>query len=198
VVAAVVAAGVWLVSRPKSGAPAAVRTTNPAAAPPPASSVTPAPVAAPALDGTYRFDYTDMDDSMWWGFRSVCTPTGCTATGIILDPYDHRLAASDKKSISRTPIRPVLHWIGDRWDGGYQSDFACSLRADPTDPGIIQLQHRQSLVPEPDGSYRVTDSSTVVSGECRDPVARDATVTYVATRYGPPPLGVVPDPPMPR
>ncbi len=70
-------------------------------------AITPAAV----LDGSYRFDFNPMNDTImgspnppsdthpnsnpttvWRAFRSACTPSGCTATETMLDDTNHQVA----------------------------------------------------------------------------------------------------------
>lgn len=112
----------------------------------PSSSPPPVPVAAPTLDGAYRFDLQNKwHDYMWMGFRSACTPTGCAATGTALN-------AQTLQPISAHPDW-TLHWNDWRWeaddgkfwlipqpDGTYQgafnSVFCTATKTAPTPPGL--------------------------------------------------------------
>ena len=80
-------------------APAGVNVADPATVPSAPSPSSPAPPAAgPKLEGTYRVDYDDADQTVngkattgdekketsWWAFRSLCTSTRCVATAAAL------------------------------------------------------------------------------------------------------------------
>jgi serine/threonine protein kinase, bacterial len=149
-------------------------------------------LAAPALDGTYRLDYdrakqtsngvigNDGAQTSWWALRSLCTATGCAATGTKLDNANHKLARTTGNGNTG-----VLHFVDGHWQG------------EPR-PKQIQVQCRQahhkvtstqdqmviwSLAPQADGTLRGVQIQTVHSNDCG---AQGATlrIPVVATRVG--------------
>ena len=91
-------------------------------------------VAAPVpLEGTYRlevqrtkqtFNYTpdpqEPDAVTWWAFRSSCTASSCTATGVLLDDNDH----TQPKSPGGEPV--VLDFRDGRWlSRAEETTFPC-------------------------------------------------------------------------
>jgi serine/threonine protein kinase, bacterial len=204
VAVAVIVALVGACTRPPPPPPATMTVTIATPAPPPA----PRPVVvAPPLDGTYGLEFDDSKARgpiMWYGFRSLCTADGCTATGTVLGPGNREPAQA---SYGEPPYRPVFDWTGGQWQGGYSYINHCAvylpLPTSPMDPwpppdiyGKETRSVAMTLEPQPDGSYRGTDINTVTTNEC----GKQGTVNttrYVATRFGPPPPGVVADPPTP-
>jgi len=173
------------------------------AAPPPALATSQPVVAAPALDGTYRMDDynsketvngqlepTPSDNgSTLMGLRSSCTSAGCVATGTALD----------SKNL-QAPITPainyVLHWINGRWQSDDRTDYQTSCAAVGPNPGMYNETSLEtmSFEPQPDGSYRGTTAWTIQTNEC-GLQGTAYVVPFAAWRTGPPPAGVVADPP---
>jgi hypothetical protein len=207
----IAAAVVIIVIGQNRQAPIATPSTSPSAAvqsqaaQPVAVSPTSTPppvVAAPPLDGTYRVDFETSketlngrlapgdlsnDSSLWYAFRSVCTPAGCIATGTLLDSKNLQAAA--------TPVTNfVLHWINGRWQADDRTDqLVCYTNGD------YQERHRTSIdtmvfVPQPGGRFSGTDTWTIRSNECGDS-GDTRVVPITATRTGAPPVGLVADPP---
>ncbi len=210
----VVAGAAWLAadaSRHRGRGPqpahAAAPTAAPRAVPQPSPTPRPAgaPVAAaPEFDGTYRLDF-DITRSPrgahgvvgarratqtgWWAFRSVCTATGCVATGTRLDDDNHRVA-----SIAGGGQTDVLRFVDGYWDGA-PSEVRAGCR--PPDRAGTSTELEMvvwSLAPRADGTLRGTQTATVRSNECgaRGVVRR---IAIVATRIGDvPPDVTVADP----
>jgi len=159
------------------------------------------PVAAPfPLDGTYRFEvqrtkqtfnYTPdpqtPDVDTWWAFRSSCTPSSCTAAGVLLGDNDHTQA----KSPGGAPV--VLDFRDGRWlSRPEQTTFPCIGPNGVT--GMHDTTQVLSLRPQPQGELAGEMTVTVQSNECaqKGGVLR---APVVATLSGEVPTAVaVPDP----
>jgi hypothetical protein len=161
-----------------------------------------APAAAgPVLDGTYRVDYDLKKQTQngaqtqpsWaflssssWAFRSMCTPTGCVATGTQPDDNDHQVA--------RTPAYPnVLHFVDGHWQGAPVQGQIQQQRCLGANGNVIAGAETEaftwSLEPQPDGTLRGVATETVLTNEC----ANQGTVVqtpFVLTRTGDVPPGV--------
>jgi serine/threonine protein kinase, bacterial len=168
--------------------------SNPAA---PAPSAAPATSGGPALNGTYKLDYDQTTrttngipirhggaDTNWWAFRSMCTTTGCAATGTQLDDATHQVASTTDGGQTDT-----LRFVGGYWQGAPQQE-----RVGCTQPnGQVRATQQEtiawSLAPQADGTLRGTETETVLSNECgaQGAVVR---VPVVATRVGDVPAGV--------
>jgi serine/threonine protein kinase, bacterial len=181
----------------QAGSPA--KTSSSAAAAAPTAST---PAAAPTpLDGTYRievqrakqtFDHTPDPQppnvSTWWAFRSLCTPTACTAAGTQLDDNDHTHPKSPRGGA------PLVMLFGDgQWQSRPETvQFPC---VGPN--GIAQTQTTTqvlSLRPQPQGDLSGEMDVTVQTNECgqRSSVVR---IPALASRSGDvPPAVTVPDP----
>jgi serine/threonine protein kinase, bacterial len=159
------------------------------------------PVAAPVLlVGTYRievqrtkqtFNYTPdpqtPDVNTWWAFRSSCTPSSCTAAGVLLDDNDHTQA----KSPGGEPV--VLDFRDGRWlSRSEQTMFPC---VGPNGvAGMHDTTQVLSLRTQPQGELAGEMTVTVQSNECaqKGGVLR---APAVATLSGELPTAVaVPDP----
>lgn len=163
-----------------------------AALPPtPEPAAEPAATAPPLLDGTYRVDanragqkYNGVPNpqppnvSTWWAVRSSCTPTGCTATGVMLDNDDHH--ATVQTSAGGNQL--VLDFADGSWrsrpetlpfacvgaDGGRDTQTTTQVMSlQPTIPGVL---HGEMVV-------------TVETDECGQRGAQ-LSVPVVATRLG--------------
>ncbi len=183
------------------------RHTTPSAATPPAAT----PPGAAVLDGTYRLDndYTKMTVnsrlspfggkgprlpswSDWYGFRSACTAAGCVASGTKLDRNNLQAPDPNLQEPHPQAINYVLRWVEGAWqsaDRTYQG--VCSNGGGPQTE-IETL----SMEPQPDGTYQGTD--TTVGAECGGTAGDTTVLPFVAWRIGPPPPGVVADPPTGR
>lgn len=165
-------------------------------------AITPAAV----LDGTYRFDFNPMNDTImgspnppsdthpnsnpttvWRAFRSACTPSGCTATETVLDDTNHQVA---KAPLSTHQWR----FTNGRWEE--LSEKSRETREDrrvdddKTVAGDETVSYTVSLEPQPDGSLRGLSVATVVSGECGEEGVVQQ-FPFTATRVGDVPSGVV-------
>lgn len=174
-----------------ASAPATAPTTSPRNVPGPGE----------ALDGSYRFDvnraqqtYNDTPDpqppnvSTWWAFHTYCTPTGCVATGTLLDDGDHqRVSATGGDK----PL--VLDFRDNSWQSRPETVlFACvgpkGTHAKQTTTQVIRLQQAH-------GALRGTMTVAVDSNECAQQGA-GIKIPAVAIRVGDVPPGVeVPTPP---
>ncbi len=213
-VAVLVTAGAtWLTadgSRHRRRGPEPAHAAAQVAAPRPAHqpSTTQRPPAvvsgAPALDGAYRLDFDitrrgrgaprlvgarRVTQTGWWAFRSVCTATGCVATGTRLDDGNHRVA-----SIAGGGQTDVLRFVDGSWDGA-PSEVRAGCRLPGRAGTSTELEMVVwSLAPRADGTLRGTQTATVRSNECgaRGVVQR---ISIVATRIGDvPPNVTVADP----
>ena len=164
-----------------------------------------APTAAgPILDGSYRVDYDLVTQTQngaqtqpsWaflsssrWDFRSMCTPTGCVATGTQSDDNNHQVA--------RAPAYPhVLHFVDGHWQAapvqGQIQQPRCLGANGKVVAGAETEAFTWSLEPQPDGTLPGVATETVLTNEC----AGQGTVvqtTLVLTRTGdvPPDVAVV-------
>ena len=141
-------------------------------------AITPAAV----LDGTYRFDFNPMNDTImgspnppsdthpnsnpttvWRAFRSACTPSGCTATETVLDDTNHQVA---KAPLSTHQWR----FTNGRWEElpekSRETRDDAAVDEDKTVAGDETVLYTVSLEPQPDGSLRGLSTATVVSSEC--------------------------------
>jgi serine/threonine protein kinase, bacterial len=179
----------------------------------------PAPAAA-ALDGTYRLDYNsakttvngapnaapntsnnNRDDTVWWAFRSSCTPTRCVATGTKLDADDHEVASTPAET-------DILHFAGNHWQATTSNRWQDSTprqsqwpyqRCLGTDGKSVIAGKDTELIawtwePQPDGTLRGVLTDTVLTNECGYQGYVIQT-PFVATRTGDvPPDVTVADP----
>jgi serine/threonine-protein kinase len=179
----------------------AVTVADPATVTGAPATSTPAPAAAgPVLDGTYRVDYdwakqtangnpttgdpTTTQTTNWWAFRSLCTATGCVATGSRLADTNHNEAKG---------VAHVLHFADGHWQDTpylHPPEQCRGTSATVTDNSTLSW----SLEPQPDGTLRGVATETVLTNEC----ANQGTVyrtPVVATRAGDvPPSVTVADP----
>jgi hypothetical protein len=186
-------------------------TSQPVAAPP--TSQLPPVSAAPPLDGTYRidkgFDKWTINGrlstssgksprlpswSEWYGFRSACTAAGCVATGTKLDRNNLQAPDPNLEEPDSGAIKYVLRWV----EGAWQNPDGRTYRGVCSNGGGAQTEVEMlSLEPQPDGTYRGTD--TTMGYECGGTPGDTSVIPFVAWRIGPPPpSGVVADPPTGR
>jgi len=161
--------------------------------------------AAPAhvLDGTYRLVYDSTKQTFngapvsqpndsnvtWWAFRSLCTPTGCVATGTGLDPTNPQ--------VPRTPgYMETLHFVGDHWqqtqatpERTQEAHSKCLGVDGKLVAGSQTVTKVMSLEPQSDGALRGTTTSTVLTNECGNQGSVNE-IPFVATRTGDRPPGV--------
>ena len=151
--------------------PPGVATADPATVSmTPMASSPAAAVAGPILDGTYRVDFdeanqtingapTDLttkdNETHWWAFRSVCTTGGCVATGTWLSDNNQRQAVG---------VAIVLRFI----DGHWQNTPFHSAAPCPGKSGSVteNLTDRWSWMPQPDGTLRGAGTQTALTDEC--------------------------------
>jgi serine/threonine-protein kinase len=179
---------------PASSATATAPPSFPAA---PTTSVSRKPVEPPQLNGTYRVEanrshqtYNDISDPQppdvvtWWAFRSTCLPTGCVATGVMLDD-SHQAPAPGTAAMS-------LDFIDDHWQSRPQTlRFPCvnaeGRGSKQTTTQVLSLQSYH-------GSLRGELTISVGTNECgqQGGVIR---VPTVLTRMGDVPADIdIPDP----
>lgn len=157
------------------------------------TSQTPAPrlVAGPMLTGTYRLDFNGEDVSSngkisndtprstkWWAFQSMCTPSGCVATGAELDTANPSEA---------TGTATVLRFANGRWaDNAQILRITCGSEPTPE----VTLESVRTIEPLPDGSLRGADRLTFRSGECGNE-GMWIDYPFIATRTGNVPARVI-------
>jgi len=182
----------------RAASPGIVSTTTAAAAP--TTSTTSQPLVV--LDGDYRLDldrsqqtYNQTPDpqppdvTTWWAFRSSCTPTGCLASGVLLDDDNHQ-------TVSTTAGGHFIVW--DLRDGLWQSrpetlQFQCTgLNGTAGSENATQVM---TLQPQGPSSLKGTMTVTVQTNECGQIGGRIA-FPAIAVRVSDVPPGVkVPSPP---
>ena len=132
-------------------------------------------------------DPQEPDVNTWWAFRSACTPSACTAAGVLLDDNDHTRA----KSTGGEPV--VLDFRDGRWlSRSEETPFPC---IGPNGvAGMHDTTQVLSLRPQPQGEFVGEMTGNVQSNECaqKGGVLR---APAVATRSAEVPTAVtVPDP----
>jgi len=150
-------------------------------------------VLGPALNGTYSrdLDYPDatynkqVDDSPtttrgtdWWAFHSLCTPSGCIATGAQLDDANHGQARA----------ATVLQFVDGHWqDVPSPARIPCwEERGGGKHPASTDehwITSSQILQPQPDGSLKGVMTLSRESNECGTQ-GLVSTIPFVATRVG--------------
>jgi serine/threonine-protein kinase len=128
------------------------------------------PLEPPQLNGTYRVEanrshqtYDDIADPQppdvvtWWAFHSVCLPTGCVATGIMLDD-SHQAPAPGTAAMS-------LDFFDGHWESRPQTlRFPCvnaeGRGSKQTTTQLLDLQ------PTGDGTLRGELTVNVGTNEC--------------------------------
>ena len=160
--------------------------------------------AGPSLNGTYRIVRDDTKRTTNgalipstgapstspisdWAFRSVCSRTGCVATGTQLD-------SANPKNPASPPSTSVLYFTDGYWRETFTPDrvqvaHTECLRFDGVGPGTETRSFTRTLEPQPDGALRGVQTATVLTNECggqggvlQNPV--------VATKTGEVPAGV--------
>lgn len=178
------------------------RASTPGAAP--TTSIPALPPVDQRLNGSYRVNvdrahqtYNDTADpqppnvSTWWAFRTSCIPTGCVATGIMLDDNDQQKASTTGGG---QPL--VLDFRDGAWHSRPQTvRFPCvgpnGAPSKETTTQVISLQ------PHGHGALRGMMTVTVQSNDCGQQ-GGEIVIPAVATRVGDVPAGVtVPSPPTP-
>ena len=150
------------------------------------------------LDGTFRLDFDNAhqtvnglpvstpvpNKTVWWAFRSLCTSTGCVATGSQLVDTNHQEAAG---------VVGVFHFADGHWqDTPYlQPPHQCSgTNVTVTHTMTISW----SLEPQPNGTLRGVVTGTVLTNECGNQ-GKVYRTPISATRMGDmPPDVIVADP----
>jgi hypothetical protein len=129
-------------------------------------------------------DLTTTQTTNWWAFRSLCTATGCVATGSRLADTNHNEAKG---------VAHVLHFADGHWQDTpylHPPEQCRGTSGTVTDTSTLSW----SLEPQPDGTLRGVATETVLTNEC----ANQGTVyrtPVVATRTGDvPPSVTVADP----
>ena len=182
-----------------------VTVADPATVPGAPATSSPASAAAgPGLNGAYRvdFDYahqtvngvpvsntsTSQNGMRWWAFRSLCTSSGCVATGAMLSPTNHREAAG-------TDPR-VLHFADGHWqDTPYlvTDPNTCPPATGQTGSPTLTVV-AWSWDPQPDGTLRGIETDTVVTSECGGQGVAHQTPMVVTRDGDVPPAVVLADP----
>lgn len=171
--------------------PPGVTVADPATVTPSTTASIPARVfGGPVLDGTFRLDLDNAHQTVngapttggtteteWWAFRSLCTSTGCVATGSKLVDTNHQAAAGVPK---------VLRIADGHWqDTPYlQPPHQCP-GTNGTDTATLSL----SLEPQSDGTLRGVQTVTALTNECGDQ-GKVRRSPVVATRAADVPPGV--------
>jgi serine/threonine-protein kinase len=149
--------------------PVGVTVADPATVSPSATASIPARIlGGPVLDGTFRVDSDNANQTAngvpvstplpnkteWWALRSLCTLTGCVATGSKLADTNHQAAAG---------VPNVLHFADGHWqDTPYlQPPHQCA-GTNGTDTETISW----SFEPQPDSTLRGVLTGTVLTNEC--------------------------------
>jgi serine/threonine protein kinase, bacterial len=166
----------------------------------PTNSASRPAIAGPVLDGTYRVDYhyanttlngvphPEADKTVWWAFRSTCTPNGCVATGAELDRANHQEATGSPR---------VLQFNDGRWqDVPTTSRIPCAATG-PNPQGIRDqntITNSWSWEPQSNGTLKGLSNTEMRSNEC-GLGGLSAVTPIVATRVGDvPPAVVLADP----
>jgi hypothetical protein len=179
--------------------PPGVTVADPATVPGAPATSSPAPAAAgPTLNGAYRvdLDYAHQtvngvqvsnpgpNQTIWWAFRSLCTSSGCVATGVLLINTNHQEAGG---------VAQVLHFTDGHWQGTPRlANAPCPPWSGHT--GTHTGSFTWSWDPQPDGTLRGFETATALTNEC----GNQGTVyqsPMVVTRVGDvPPAVVLADP----
>ena len=160
----------------------------------------PAAVPGPTLNGTYQllFDNTKRSfngaprprapstaapkpDIQNWAFRSLCTATGCIATGT-------RLEAMNAKIALDPAVTAVLRFTDGHWQQSLdppdrsQADYDDCLGVDGRlRPGSEIAMDMKTFEPQTDGTLRGVKTETVVTDDCGR-AGLVVQVPFVATR----------------
>jgi len=182
--------------------PPGVTVADPATVTPSATASIPAQIfGGPVLDGTFRLDSDNAhqtvnglpvskpgpNKTVWWAFRSLCTSTGCVATGSQLADTNHQEPAG---------VVDVLHFVDGRWQGTpYLQPPNESVQCPGTNGTVtFTMKISSSLEPQPDGTLRGALTGTVLTNECGDQ-GNVYRTPLSATRTGDvPPSVIVADP----
>jgi serine/threonine protein kinase, bacterial len=176
--------------------PRGVTLAEPAAITGAPATSTPAPATpGPVLDGSYRVDYdwakqtangdpttgdpTTTQTTHWWAFRSLCTATGCVATGSRLADTNHNEAKGGAR---------VLRFADGHWQDTpylHPPEQCRGTSGTVTDTSTLSW----SLAPQPDGTLRGVQTETVITNECGNQGTVYQT-PVVATRTGDVPRSV--------
>ena len=182
-----------VVATREGDAPSGVTVADPAdvtAAPPPS---TPPPTAAgPVLNGAYREDFDDADqtangqptsggpkeETYWWAFRSLCTATRCVATAATL--------SNDNQQEPSGVEARVLEFTDGHWQNTPGLE---PVKCYPgNDSNWVTVSW--SLQPQEDGTLRGTDVRTILTNECgRNGIVYKTPI--VLTRIGDVPPSVI-------
>ncbi len=163
----------------------------------PPTTTTPAPaVAGPVLDGTYRvgYDYANQtangtptdftirdNETHWWAFRTLCTSSGCVATGAQL---------ADQNQQEATGSAMVLHFVDRQWTHPPYIETPDECSAQNGKPATPTKASSWSLEPQPDGTLQGSMDATVLTNDCGNQGTLYRT-PMSAIRIGDVPPGVV-------
>ena len=154
------------------------------------------------LDGGYRMDldrekqaYNQTPDpqppnvTTWWAFRSSCTPTGCLASGVLLDDANHQT-----RSAVTGGLFVVLDLRSDAWQSRPETaKFPC--RAKDGTAATETITQALWLQPQSHSSLRGTMTVTVQTDECGQ-IGGRIVIPATLTRVSDAPPGVdIPSPP---
>ncbi|WP_343577540.1 serine/threonine-protein kinase [Mycobacterium sp.] len=159
------------------------------------------PPPAAVLDGTYHlvYDLTKVtangaptpkkpssDYNSWWAFRSLCTPSGCVATGTKLDPHNPQVAVAPADTSD-------LHFADGHWQEtpsqGQDERPRCLGVDGQVVAGKQTVTTTRSMEPQPDGTLRGLHTATVLTNEC-GAAGSVQQVPFVASRTADVPAGV--------
>jgi hypothetical protein len=192
--------GVWqtpIVATRVGDVPAGVTVPDPATVSAPAP---PAPtVAGPTLNGTYSVDIDNAhqtrkdgvpitkprpNQTHWYALRSLCTSSGCVATGAELFADNHQMPAGTG------PL--VLHFADGHWQ---DTPYLVSVQCTGTGQTASETKTiAWSLEPQPDGTLRGVDTLTVLTDECGNQGKVFQTPMAVTRQGDVPPAVILADP----
>ena len=184
--------------------PSGVTVADPATATASPTAGTPARVTGgPVLDGIFRVDYDGTHQTRngnpttggthateWWAFRSLCTVTGCAATGSKLADTNHQ---------ETTGLALVLHFADPSDAYGHWQENPPIVQPPTRCPGTNgtvtdTATHSWSLGPQPDGTLRGLLTTTVLTNECGNQGTVYRTPMVVTRTGDVPPAVVLADP----
>lgn len=151
--------------------PPGVTIADPAAVTATTTSNPPATVAGPQLDGTYRMDVDNAGTTIngapgpltaqanmthYWAFRSVCTASGCIATGAQL---------ADENQQEPAGLAGVFRFIDGRWQLNTPNSSPSSCPG-TNGPASETMAVDMSWGPQSDGTLRGSLTRTALTNEC--------------------------------
>ncbi|MDM4141388.1 MULTISPECIES: hypothetical protein [Mycobacterium] len=129
-------------------------------------------VVGPRLDGAYRLDENlakqtangapttgDTSAIAWWAFRSLCTPSGCVATGTELGNRNHQEATGRNSA--------VLRFVDGRWQNAPRLLFGpCNGINQPGTDQSATATDSWSWEPQSDGTLGGVSTFTQLTNAC--------------------------------